>query len=83
MLTPGFVVVLDVLLIKKEDGGLGYQMYRKETHTDIYLHGNSHHLVAQKVGIINTLATREKGISDANHLKNEFDHLGMVFQRNH
>ena len=51
---------IDVLLTKKEGGGLGYQVYRKDTHTDRYIHANSHYHPSQKVGIIRTLATREK-----------------------
>ena len=78
----GKLPFLDVLLTKKEDEGLGYQVYRKETHTYIYLHANSHHQPTQKVGIIKTLARRAKRISDADHLKNELDHLGMVFRKN-
>ena len=78
----GTIPFLDVLLTKKEEGGLGYQVYRKDTHTDMYLHANSHHHLSQKVGIIKKLATREKRISDADHLKNELDHLGMVFKKN-
>ncbi|XP_072400412.1 uncharacterized protein [Diabrotica undecimpunctata] len=34
---------LDVLIIKKENGNIGYTVYRKPTHTDRYLHADSHH----------------------------------------
>ena len=34
---------LDVLLTKKEDESCGYQVYRKKTHMDRYLHADSHH----------------------------------------
>ena len=59
-----------------------YQVYRKDMHTDIYLHANSHHHPSQKVDIIKTLATKAKRISYADQLKNELDHLGMVFKKN-
>ena len=78
----GKIPFLDVLLTKKEEGGLGYQVYRKDTHRDKYLHANYHHHPAQNVGIIKTLATIEKQISDADHINNELDHLGMVFRKN-
>ncbi|XP_059066646.1 uncharacterized protein LOC131857886 [Cryptomeria japonica] len=49
---------LDVLICKKPDGSLGRQVYRKTTHTDLYLHSSSHHHHSQKVGILKTLALR-------------------------
>ena len=39
----GKLPFLDVLLTKKEDGGMGYEVYRKDTHTYRYIHANSHH----------------------------------------
>jgi len=44
---------LDVLLTKK-NGKLSHQVFRKQTHTDKYLHSNSHHHPKQKVGVIKT-----------------------------
>ena len=57
-------------------------MYRKATHTDIYLHAESHNHPTQKAGVIQTLATGEIRISDADHLEHELDHLNEVFNRN-
>ncbi|XP_055856163.1 uncharacterized protein LOC129919329 [Episyrphus balteatus] len=34
---------LDVKVIKNQDGTLGHTVYRKNTHTDRYLHAASHH----------------------------------------
>ena len=34
---------LDVLTMRKQDGSLRHQVYRKQTHTDQYLHIDSHH----------------------------------------
>jgi len=59
---------LDVLLTKKANGRLGYQVYRKKTHIDRYLHVESHHHPTQKVGVIQTLACRAKRISDTDYL---------------
>ena len=76
------LLFLDVLTTKKQDGSLAHQVYREKTHTDIYLHANSHHHPAQKIGIINTLATRVLIISDKDHLKDEFKHLRGVLLSN-
>ena len=70
---------LDVPITKKEDGSLAHQVYRKKTHTDKYIHADSHHHPAQKIGVLNTLATRSKRISDATHLDQELEHLTKVF----
>jgi hypothetical protein len=41
---------LDVLVSRRPDGSLGHTVYRKPTHTDLYLHANSAHYPAQKKG---------------------------------
>ena len=73
---------LDVLLIKKEDGTLGRRVYRKSTHTDLYLHSSSHHHPSQKVGILKTLALRALRICDNDNLNQELTHLRQVFKLN-
>ena len=73
---------LDVLLTKENDGTLAHQVYRKKTHTDKYIHSDSHHHPAQKIGVINTLAIRAKRISDTAHLDQELEHLVNVFKGN-
>lgn len=74
---------LDVLIIRKEDGSLGHKVFRKSTHTESYLHTDSHHHPAQKFGVLNTLATlaiRALQISDAEHLNEEKKHLVSTFK---
>ena len=73
---------LDVLISRNEDGSISHQVYRKKTHTDRYLHANSHHFPPQKVGVINTLVTRALRISDKDHIKEEIDHLTKFFKDN-
>ena len=70
---------LDVLITKRNCGALGHQVYRKKTHTDRYLHVESHHLPTQKTGVLNTLVTRAITISDEDHLNQELDHLTKAF----
>jgi hypothetical protein len=71
---------LDVLITRKQDGTLGHKVFRKKTHTDSYLHAESHHHPSQKMGVLNTMATRATRISDKEHLKEEIDHLTKVFK---
>ena len=78
----GKIPFLDVLLSKQGNGKLGYQVYRKKTHTYKYLHAESHHHPAQKIGIIHTLAVRATRISDTSHLGTEMEHLRKVFKEN-
>ena len=72
---------LDILLTKKE-GKLSTKVYRKKTHTNRYLHSDSHHHPNQKIGIIKTLTIRASKISDSHHLEHEINHLRHVFQHN-
>ena len=72
---------LDILLTKK-DGKLSTEVYRKKTHTEIYLHADSHHHPKQKIGIIKTLTTRASRTADSHHLIHEINHLRHVFQHN-
>ena len=48
---------LDVLISKKEDG-LNFTVYRKPTHTDIYLQADSHHHTSQLTGTMKILKYR-------------------------
>lgn len=71
----GQLPFLDVLVIKKEDGTLGHTVYRKKTHTDRYLHADSHHHPSQLKSVIKTLNTRATRLADTEHQKEETDHL--------
>jgi hypothetical protein len=46
---------LDVLVSRRLDGTLGHTVYRKSTHTDLYLHAKSEHHPAQKRAVLTTL----------------------------
>jgi hypothetical protein len=41
---------------------------------------SSHHHPTQKIGVLNTLATRAIRISDEEHLGHEKDHLSKIFK---
>eukprot|EP00253_Pinus_taeda_P032352 PITA_32352 len=71
---------LEILIIRKEDGSLGHKVFRKSTHTESYLHAESHHHPAQKFGVLNTLSIRALRISDSEHLNEEKKHLVSTFK---
>ena len=39
----GHLPFLDINIYRKPDGSLGHKVYRKPTHTNLYLNQNSHH----------------------------------------
>jgi len=76
----GSIPFLDVLVTRKVDGTLGHKVFRKKTHTESYLHADSHHHPSQKIGVLNTLAIRASRIFDSEHLKDENNHLTNIFK---
>jgi hypothetical protein len=78
----GRLPFLDVKVTKRPDGSLSHQVYRKKNHTEQYLHVDSHHHPSQKLGVLNTLATRAFRISDDEHLEEERNHFLNVFKDN-
>jgi len=65
----GCLPFLDILISKNFDGSLSRKVFQKKTHMEQYLHANSHHFPAQKLGVLNTLATRALRISDEKALR--------------
>ena len=45
------------------DGTLGHAVYRKPFHTNDYLNAKSHHHLAQKQGVLNSLMSYNKVIN--------------------
>jgi hypothetical protein len=72
---------LDVLVKKKPDGSLGHTVYRKRTHTDVYLHVHSEHHLTQKQSVMHTLVHRAKVIYDMESFQ-ELEHLKKTFKKN-
>ena len=78
----GKLPFLDVLLIKKPNDSIGHTVYRKPTHTNRYLHADSHHFPGQKKGVLNTLITRSRRLADKEHIAEELRLLREVFLNN-
>ena len=51
----GSLPFLDTNLTRREDGTLNVTVFRKQTHTDRYLHFNSHHPVSAKRAAVRSL----------------------------
>ena len=56
----GSLPFLDTLVTAKGDGSLSTSIYRKPTHTNQYLQWDSHHAIANKYSVINSLMQRAK-----------------------
>ena len=67
---------LDTIVMPQPDNSLLTSVYRKPTHTDLYLHWNSPYHLSAKLSVINTLEHRAKtGCSNHHLLKDEEYHL--------
>ena len=53
---------LDILITPGEDGSLSTSVFRKPTHTDLYLQWDSHHTLTSKYSVIGTLQHRAQTI---------------------
>ena len=58
----GSIAFLDMLVTPDEDGRLNTTVYRKATHTDQYLHWDSHHAITSKYSVVGTLFHRARTI---------------------
>ena len=67
---------LDTLVTAQEDGSLSTSIYRKPTHTNQYLQWDSHHSIANKYSVINSLLHRATNIySNHDQLKEELTYV--------
>ena len=72
----GAMPFLDILVTPGRDGSLNTSVYRKPTHTDLYLQWDSHHTLTSKYCVIGTLQHRAQTIcSNPQLLQKEEEHL--------
>ena len=73
---------LDTLITQQRDGILTTSVYRKPTHIDLNLQWDSHHNLASKYSVINTITHRAKAEhSNPQLLKEELQHLAEVLMK--
>ena len=78
----GSMFFLDILITPKEDGSLSTTVYRKPTHTDLYIQWGSNHTVSSKYSVVGSLHHRAKTIcSSQDLLQQEEDHLKQALTR--
>ena len=75
----GSIPFLDTIIRPEVDGTFTIGMYRKPTHTDLYLPWDSNHNIAAKYSVISTLTHRAHTICSAPELtEKELQHLEQV-----
>ena len=78
----GAMPFLDILVSPGRDGSLSTAVYRKPTHTDLYLQWESHHPLSSKYSVIGTLQHRGNTIcSNPQLLHIEEKHLHQALMR--
>ena len=60
----------------------GHKVYRKPTHTNLYLHQKSHHHPANKHSVLSSLVHKAKTLCDQESLAPELTFLTNVFKQN-
>ena len=73
---------LDILLTPGQDGKITTSVFRKPTHTDLYMQWDSNHALSSKYSVIGTLHYRANTIcSSPELLQQEEQHLKKVLTR--
>jgi len=73
---------LDIDIYRKMDCSLGHKVYRKPTHTNLYLHQKCHHHPVNKHSVLSSLVHRAKTLCDQESLAPELTFLTNVFKQN-
>ena len=78
----GSIPFLDILITPGKDGRLDTKVYRKPTHTNQYMHWDSHHTISSKYSVVGTLHHRAKTIcSNKQLLQQEEEDLSKVLMK--
>ena len=72
----------DMLITPQQDGTLTISVHKKPTHTNLYIQVDSHHNLACKYSVINTLTHRAKAVcSNSQLITREWKHLQEVITK--
>ena len=74
----GHLPFLDIDIYRRPDGSLGHKVYRKPTHTNLYLNPGSHHHPSNKQAILATLVHRARALCDNESLHGELEFLKPI-----
>ncbi len=79
----GSVPFLDTRSVPQEDGSIRTIVYRKPTHTDLYVQWDSNHPLSAKLSVVSSLFHRANVVCrNENDLKSEQDYLSKVLEYN-
>ena len=78
----GSLILLDTLLTRKKDRSIDIEVYQKNTHTDQYLHYNSHHPQHVKRGVASCLFSRARTVAMGENVGKEVKHITEVLKAN-
>ena len=79
--TDGSVPFLDILITPNDDGSLKTSVYRKPTHTDLYLQWDSHHTIPSKYSVVGTLYHRAKTFCSNQDVLHKEEHLFQALKK--
>ena len=80
--SDGSMPFLDILITPEEDGSLSTSVFRKPTHTYLYLQWDSHHTISSKYSVAGMLYHRAKTVcSNSQLLQKEEDHLCKALKK--
>jgi hypothetical protein len=80
--SEGHLPFLDLDICRRPDGCLAHKVYRKPTHTNLYISAKSHHHPSKKQAVLSTLIHRTRALYDEDSLQAELVFLRDVFKQN-
>ena len=78
----GSMPFLDILITSEEEGSLSTSVYRKPTHTDLYLQWDSHHILTSKYSVIGTCTIEHKPSAPIHNYCNKKKVISTVHLKN-
>jgi hypothetical protein len=80
--SDGHSPFLDLDIYRRPEVSLGHTVYRKPTHTNLYLNAKSHHHPPNKQAVLSTLIHRARALCDVDSLQADLVFLRDVNKQN-